>query len=286
MVPGNINSTIGIANWILNNYKSGTEVLIVEMDSYYPGRILESTRLVAPDIAILTNIGDQHLQRYKTKENLSKSLFELFEFSPQSAIKITNAETKEYLKRQKVDTQGIITIDGKQKYATVSDSNSQNLDYALLVADILKIPIEYIDHLSKNLILPDRRQANKKMHGFDGIDDSYNVSFTTASAGIAEALKQSRENNKKLLVITAGIPELGPQDKDKNRELGNLLEQKADKIFVLKSILYKEIVAGINDKEKVSIYKNFHNAIQDLQKDYDPNEWFLLIQPELTDLYY
>ena len=286
MVPGNINSTIGIANWILNNYKSGTEVLIVEMDSYYPKRILESTKLVGPDIAIITNIGDQHLQRYKTRENLSKSLFELFEFSPQSTIKITDNETLEYLRTQKFDTQNILTIEGKLKRTAISDSNNPNLEYALLVANILKIPTEYSDHISKNLTVPDRRQSNKKIHGFDGIDDSYNISFTTASAGVTEAFNQSRKNNKKLLVITAGIPELGPLDQYKNRKLGNLLDKKADKIFILKSIYHKEITSGINNKEKVSSYRNFHSAIQDLQKDYNPDEWFILIQPELTDLYY
>lgn len=281
MIPGNINSTIGIANWILNDFKEGTEILIVEMDSYYPKRIMKSTELVSPDIAILTNIGDQHLQRYKTKENLAKSLFELFEYSPKKAIKITGKETLNYLNEQKFETKDVITV--KENGASVFD---KNLQYALFVSDILKIPAEYVEHISKNIVLPKRRMSPVKIFGFDGIDDSYNISFTTASAGITEAFNQSRKNNKKLLVITAGIPELGPLEQDRNIKLGELLDEKADKILVLKSIYSKNILFGINHKEKVSIHDNFKMAIQNLQKNYSQKEYFLLIQPELTDLYY
>jgi UDP-N-acetylmuramoyl-tripeptide--D-alanyl-D-alanine ligase len=72
MIPGNINSTIGIANWILNNFKEGVDILIVEADSYKPKGIANTAKLVKTDIAIITNVGDQHLQRYKTKENLAQ----------------------------------------------------------------------------------------------------------------------------------------------------------------------------------------------------------------------
>lgn len=286
MVPGNINSTIGIADWILNNFQNETEVLIVEMDSYTPKGILGSTNLVTPDIAIITNIGDQHLQRYKSKENLAQSLFELFEFSSQSTIKITNDETVDYLKEKKFSTKDIITTTEHQHDTLVSNSNVQNLQYAILVAGILKIPTEYIEHISKNLIVPDRRQSRKQIFGFDGIDDSYNISPSTAFAGVAEALTQSKKHHKKLLVITAGIPELGPLEQDKNRELGILLDKKADKVFLLESIYSREVLSGGTQPEKVRRFKNFNEAVLALQGGYNPREWFVLVQPELTDIYY
>jgi len=286
MIPGNINSTIGIANWILNNYRNGTDVLIVEMDSYCPKRISESTKLVAPDFAIITNIGDQHLQRYKSKENLARSLFELFEYSSKKTIKITDNETLDYLRSQKFNTMDIVTINNTQQNALISNSHNKNFQYALFVANILKIPTDYIEHISKNLVVPERRQSYKKLFGFDGIDDSYNISFTTAYAGIIEARNQAQKDKKKLLVITAGIPELGPFDQERNKDLGSLLDQKSDRIFILKSIFYKEIFSGIKNKEKIYCYNNFGDAIKNLQKEYDSKEWFLLIQPELTDIYY
>lgn len=285
IVPGNINSTIGISNWILNNFKKGTEVLIVEMDSYVLGRIAKSTKLVDPDISIITNIGDQHLQRYKTKENLAISLFELFKNSKKESIKITDDETLEYLNNKGFDTKDIETLSGSTESSNLSESNNKNLEYALRVAKILMVPQKYIDHTSNNLTLPERRQAYKEMFGFEGIDDSYNISYVTACAGINEALNKSKSVNKKLLVITAGIPELGPLEQDKNKKLSELLNTKSEKVFVLKSIYYPDIVSGI-DKNKVYVFKNFTEAIADLQKNYNKNEWFILVQPELTDIYY
>ena len=285
MIPGNINSTIGIASWILNNFKNGTEVLIVEMDSYKPKRIKETTLLVNPDIAILTNVGDQHLQRYKTREALAHTLFELFRFSSKDTVKITDIETKKYLETIGLDISKVVTPNsGSNDF--VSNSNNSNLAYALYVALNLAVPQEYIDSISKNLILPDRRQSNKKIAGFMGIDDSYNISFTTAISGINEAKRQAKIGNKKLLVITAGIPELGPSEQDKNKKLGEFLCKNADKTLLLESIFYKEVASGFSDPAKVETFSNFRTAIASLKQNYNADEWFVLQQPELTDLYY
>lgn len=285
MIPGNINSTIGVASWILNNFKKGTEVLIVEMDSYKPNRIKETTLLVKPDIAILTNIGDQHLQRYKTKEALAHTLFELFQFSSKDNLKITNKETLQYLEKIGMDSSGL-TIVGNAQNDSISASNNSNLAYALSVANDLSIPQQYIDSVSKSLTPPDRRQSSKNIAGFSGIDDSYNISFTTAVSGITEAKRQAKLSNKKLLVITAGIPELGPEEQDKNKKLGEFLNKTADQVFVLESIFYKEVVSGFYDTTKVKTFQNFIVAMDKLTRDYDPLEWFVLLEPELTDLYY
>lgn len=286
MIPGNINSTIGIANWILKDFKKGTEVLIVEMDSYKPKRITASANLVMPDIAILTNIGDQHLQRYKTRENLARSLFELFEAVPTGVVKITDIETKNYLESLHLRTSDIGTIPPGTHHDSFSQSHNENIKYAMRVAKLLGVPQEYIDHVSLKIILPERRQSHATIAGFEGIDDSYNISFVTGSAGIIEAKRQATKSNKKLVVIAAGIPELGPGEEDKNIQLGKLLEEKADSVILLDSIFAQDIARGITTKDKVHIYKNFKVAIQALRDQYQPDEWFVLQQPELTDLYY
>lgn len=286
MIPGNINSTIGIANWILKDFKKGTEVLIVEMDSYKPKRITASTNLVVPDIAILTNIGDQHLQRYKTRENLARSLFELFAAAPSQAVKITDIETKNYLESLHVTTSDIGTIPPGPHHDSFSQSHNENIKYAMRVAKLLGVPQEYIDHVSLKIVLPERRQSHATIAGFEGIDDSYNISFTTGTAAIIEAKRQATKANKKLIVITAGIPELGPQEQDKNIKLGTLLEEKADAVVVLGSIYARDIISGITSKEKVHAYKDFKTAITAMRDTYNPQEWFVLQQPELTDLYY
>jgi len=197
MIPGNINTPTGIANWILNHFESATELLIVEVDSYFIGEIKRSLRITPPDIAILTNIGDQHLERLGTRANLRKALLEIFEYAKPDAIKIRDKKN--------------------------------NLAYALLVAKTLKIPRDIAKDTVQSLEKPERRGDIKLMHGFEVIDESYNISETTAKYAIDDALKLVKAKNKKLIVVTAGIPELGEENMDANKNLGEFLVRKAKK---------------------------------------------------------
>lgn len=287
MVPGNINSAIGISDWILKNYKLGTEVLITEVDSYKPGRIKKAVELLDPDIAVLTNIGDQHLERYKTKRNLAETLFELFLYSKKDCLRLTDTQTLAYLKSENYNIDRVKVVNELNSTLTnLSLSNVKNSLYATYVSDYLGVPDEYIKHITKKLNLPDRRQIKKDFFGFHCIDDSYNISFSTAIAGINEAKASATKENKKLLVITAGIPELGIENIDSNKKLARILEKNSDKVFLFPSIFYKEMYSEFKDKDKVEVFKKYKDAVSSLVSKYNPDKWFVLIQPELTDLYY
>ena len=250
MTPGNINTPTGIAYWILNNFDLTSELLIVEVDAYFIGEIRRSLRITPPDIAILTNVGDQHLERLGSKKNLKKALQEIFKYSKPNAIKIQNKKS--------------------------------NLEYALEVAKVLEIPKDIVQDTVKKIKLPDRRGDTKVINSFEVVDQSYNISETTAKAGIDQALKMAKNKHKKLIVITAGIPELGEENKDGNKKLGKYLSDKVDKIILLKSILYKEV---LSDSEKF-ILANDLNEAWEILGGFDPQKYLVLLEPELNDLYY
>jgi UDP-N-acetylmuramyl pentapeptide synthase len=250
MIPGNINTPTGIANWILNNFDPTSELLIVEVDSYFVGEIARSLKIVPPDIAILTNIGDQHLERFGTKTNLKKALLEVFDYT-------------------------------KPQTTQIRDKQS-NLEYALEVAKLLKIPSDIIKDTVSKLKKPDRRGDLKIINNFEVIDESYNISFSTAKSTLQNAVELAKSKGKKLIVITAGIPELGQENKDANKQLGLLLSQKADKVILLKSILHKQV---LNESNKFTLASNLSEAWKILE-NFDPKKYLVLLQPELNDLYY
>lgn len=252
MIPGNINTPTGIANWILKNLNPSTEVLIVEMDTYFIGEIKQSCKITPPDIAILTNVGDQHLERFKTKENLKKALHEIFDFAKKDAIKIKNKKT--------------------------------NLDYALEVAKILNIPNDIVKDTVKKLQKPDRRGDIKTMHGFETIDESYNISFTTAKTGLTNAIKLAKGKKKELVVITGGIPELGEENKTANADYGKFLSKSKVDVILLKTVLYTEVEKGL--QEKPILAGSMEDAWNIIQHDFDPKKHIVLMQPELGDQYY
>lgn len=292
MIPGNINTPAGIANWINKELSPDTEVLISEVDSFEIGEIAKSTKILRPDIAIITNIGDQHLVRFGNRENLACALSETFVYSKEKAKLISTKEVFEMIERSSEnDSREEIAIDDYDidhldVVANLSASIKTNLMFALQVARVLNIPERFIDDALTRLTLPDRRQKlTDNILGFQGIDDSYNISFSTALAGIQEARKQADKNKRKLLVITAGIPELSDENIDKNIELGKVLSKNADHVIVLKSILHEDVVCGLKESS-FEIIDSFKKLVDTELSKFNKDDWFLLLQPELNDLYY
>jgi len=296
MIPGNINTPLGIANWIISDLRVGTELLIIEIDGYNKDEVADSSRMVPVDVAIITNIGDQHLERFGNKENLATALGELFRLAKPNAVCIADAATAEILKEVSYNRSYNITIadgdtlgvlgDLKNKLNYLSVSSRQDLIFAITAAKVLSVPDDFIIHSCENLDVPDRRQKVANIYGYDGIDDSYNISFTTAQAGIVAADNLAVAMHKKLLAVTAGIPELGPADQDKNRILGELLEKTADHIIILNSIFADEIAAGIHAPEKRSTYPDLKTFLEVAHTKFPREQWILFLEPELTDLYY
>jgi UDP-N-acetylmuramoyl-tripeptide--D-alanyl-D-alanine ligase len=300
LVPGNINTPAGIANWLLQNLKPGIQILIVEMDSYFIGEIARSCEITPPNIAVLTNIGDQHLERLGSRNNLAKALIEIFKYAKPGAKLITSSTTVTELTTLLADdaTQPTHVVDLAQQLsykgapiATNIDSSSarQNLHYALLVAELLDIPTDFVIHTCQHLQLPERRQRVSELYGFTVIDDSYNISFTTAQAGLSNAKTLAEQYNKQLLVITGGIPELGKENKDSNKSYGQMLANQADYVVVLNTILAKQIHAGLQSthgQAKIATANSMQQAWELIQQQYQPTQIVVLMQPELNDLYY
>jgi len=287
LIPENINTTAGIANWINAYLTPTTEMLIVEMDAYKRGEIKESCLITPPDIAIITNIGDQHIERFATSDELAQTLGEIFTYSKPSAQLLCNSDTAKRLPANNGREYTLNLVASHHDIvARFSSSNLLNLAFAIRTAEALDVSKEFIIDACEKLELPDRRQKMTLYHGYDCIDDSYNISFTTAQAGIASAKKAATLKKKKLLVITAGIPELGPKDQDKNKELGKLLASSANHVALLKSMFYKEIASGISDPEMYDVFNDLPDFLAQSKELFPPAEWLLLLQPELTDLYY
>ena len=75
--PKNMNTTIGIAQSILSEISDETEIFIAEMGAYKKGEIKKSTDLIAPDISIVTNVGNAHLDIFGSTNNIAKTKFEI-----------------------------------------------------------------------------------------------------------------------------------------------------------------------------------------------------------------
>jgi UDP-N-acetylmuramoyl-tripeptide--D-alanyl-D-alanine ligase len=298
LIPGTINTPAGIADWVIAHLRPDTQVLIVEMDTYGIGEITRSCSITPPDIAVLTNIGDQHLERHGTRERLTHALGELFKHAKPTATLITSPLAFELLKKADVHPgpdQKVKLVKLEEKNTTYqgrrfvlskfSGSTRENIHLTLAVADALKVPARYVLDSLSHLELPDRRQRQTELFGYDALDDSFNISYTTGVAGIEAARALATQKKKKLLIITAGIPELAPDERGKNRELGQKLSEHSDHVVILQSIFAPELVVGMGEGG-YTLVKSLQKFLKTAHQQFSPKEWFLLLQPELHDLYY
>lgn len=296
LIPGNINTAIGIALWIKKNLEPSTEILVVEMGAYIRGEIKRSCLILPPDISVITALGDQHLERFGSFKELVKTKLEIFEYSKPNSHKIVPSQYAEDI--QKAGYKGameLVTIGDRLGYigellSVDSDMSSikPNLALALKVAEKLQIPIDFVKDTVKKLEVPERRKQVISMYGYEVLDDSYNISYTTGSEAVRNARELANKKNRKLVVITAGIPELGSISREKNGEYGGLLSKEADNIILLNSILAKEVVAGFDTAtlDRTTRVNTMLEAWNSIREQFISDDVFILMQPELTDSYY
>ena len=77
MTPESFNTTMGVVRTINEKLSPMHHLFVCEMGAKYVGDIKEITDIVAPKYGVLTAIGPQHLDTFKSLENVSKAKLEL-----------------------------------------------------------------------------------------------------------------------------------------------------------------------------------------------------------------
>lgn len=94
MTPDSYNTPMGICKVIRGQLAAEHEIFIVEMGAYKRGDIRELCNLASPQIGILTAVGPQHLERFKSVENIAKTKYELIESLPSGGLAVFNCDNQ------------------------------------------------------------------------------------------------------------------------------------------------------------------------------------------------
>ncbi len=78
--PKSYNTPMGITKYILSENLSNVDILVIEMGAVRKGDISKLCDIVEPDIGVITSIGKQHIDTFKTLENIAKTKLELFDY--------------------------------------------------------------------------------------------------------------------------------------------------------------------------------------------------------------
>lgn len=88
---GNFNNNIGVPKTLFR-LDSAHQVAVVEMGMNHLGEIDYLTSLVNPDVAVITNIGDAHLENLGSRENTLKAKSEIFHGMDGKGLAVLNAD--------------------------------------------------------------------------------------------------------------------------------------------------------------------------------------------------
>lgn len=116
---GTNNTPIGIANTILREVNSKTDIFVVEMGAYKRGEIAEMCQLVTPHMSVLTAVNAQHISLFGSIENTKKSKYEIIQALSAKGIGLFNGNNP-YARELYAQTRK-----AKVLYKTVKDTSEE-----------------------------------------------------------------------------------------------------------------------------------------------------------------
>ncbi|MGO3415536.1 MAG: UDP-N-acetylmuramoyl-tripeptide--D-alanyl-D-alanine ligase [Lactococcus cremoris] len=293
---GNHNNEIGLPYTILH-MPEDTEKLVLEMGMDHPGDIDFLSQLAQPELALITLIGEAHLEFMGSRENIAKGKMgitaglhgELIApadpiinaFIPENQkisrfglpgedLFITKLiEHKERLTFETnfLDESITIPVPGKYNATNAMLAAYVGLHYGLTEAEINKALKEV--ELTRN-----RTEWKKSKNGADLLSDVYNAN-PTAMRLILETFQAipKNENGRKIAVL-ADMLELGPTAAQLHKEVLKSIDfTKIDKVY-----LYGEMMknlAEISTDKAVSYFTDLDLLTESLSADLKPADQVL-----------
>lgn len=139
MTPDSYNTPMGICKVIRGDLAPEHEMFIVEMGAYKRGDIRELCNLASPEIGILTAVGPQHLERFKSIENIAKGKYELIESLPSEGLAVFNCDNEICAELADKREQ---TGNSVRRYATEASPVASVAD----TADLIATKVRYTDN--------------------------------------------------------------------------------------------------------------------------------------------
>lgn len=267
--PKNYNTTMGVVKTIREELKITHQIFVCEMGATKRGDIKEICDIVNPKFGVITSIGPQHLESFKTIDNIIKTKFELYDsVNKNGGITFLNYDN-EYLSKQnrnntlsyginndeldfnaynlESSSQGlsfsINNVDFKTKL--IGRHNIANITGAIAVANHLGISLERLVSRVREIKCVEHRLQLISKGNLNIIDDAYNSNPVSSKSAI-DTLSEF-EGIK--IIVTPGLIELGGDEEKYNFEFGGYMCNVCDYIFLVNSTISKYVLSGINSKK-------------------------------------
>ena len=309
--PKSFNNKFGVPLSLIN-LKQNDEFGILEVGMDKKGEIDYLSKIIKPDVGVITNINYAHAKNFKNINQIALAKSEIINNIKTNGYVVLNADDSFFqlhrkiakekkikiisfgIKSQKTDIKLInvkafgkkfkikIKLKNKKKHFILSNdfqNNIYNTLAALAVISIYKNIFELNENIFLNFKIPGGRGDhsvvkinNKKINL---IDQSYNSNPLSLKSAIKNFDKvNSKKSNKYLLI--GDMLELGSHSKKLHKSIAPIINQtKIDKVFV-KGKMASIIFAGVSKAKKGRILLNKSQIIELIRKDLNNNDYLMI----------
>ena len=282
VTPSSFNTPMGVTKIIRTRLQPAHQVFVAEMGARHVGDIKELCRLVHPTLGVLTSVGPQHLDTFKTIDRIKNTKYELMEALPEDGCCFFPED--QAICRELYDRTGkrkwLVSLHGEKdadvwaEELTVSaagshftlctregsipcetrllgEHNVQNVLLAAAVCLELGLTLKQIARgIARLEPVEHRLQLLSHPGGMTIIDDAFNSN----PRGTEAALKVLSQFPARRIIITPGMVELGAEEAAFNRAFGEKIAESADIAILVGPKHTQPIRAGLEAKGFANIH--------------------------------
>ncbi|MEG0314429.1 MAG: UDP-N-acetylmuramoyl-tripeptide--D-alanyl-D-alanine ligase [Erysipelotrichaceae bacterium] len=281
MTPHSYNNDMGISKCINERLNKFHDIFIIEVGADHVGEITKLAKFIKPDYALITSIGPQHLETFKTMPNIIHEKMQLIEFIKPSGtafINLDNYHIKNYhiynninkitysledpsanyyatniTYNSKGSSFDIIHNNLTYHYSTIllGKHNISNILSAIVIANYLNISMQTLISYVSNLNYIEHRLQLIQRGNYTIIDNSYNSNPSSAKNSLEVLSKMPNIR----IIITPGMVDLGRIQELENYNFGTLMKDKTDIVILVGERITKQLYLGLKESSF-----NMHNV--------------------------
>ena len=317
--PKSFNNKYGVPLSLFNlDHRHDFGIFEVGMDK--KGEINDLTKLIKPDVGVITNVSYAHAKNFKNVKQIALAKSEIMNNINENGSIVLNADDKfyrlfnrialkkkikvysfsmkkknanvrlNYVKKEKSKFKMSIYFGNKKKYFFISSNFENNIKNLLAAITVISI-FKNIETLNKNIfynfnILEGRGDISKikiKKKNIFLIDESYNSNPLSLNSAIKNFDLIEGKKNKKHLIL-GDMLELGKHSKKLHYKLSTVVNASSiDKVYVFGKYI-KETFQNIKDNKKGYILSKTSQIINLIKNDINNNDYLMIKGSKSTGL--
>lgn len=315
--PKSYNTLMGVSKSLREELSLGCEFAVIEMGAYRKGSIAKLCDFVQPKIAVVTAVGNAHLERFGSQENIFLAKSELPQSLAPGGIFIGNGDDP-FVRKMAESLKDVTSyfygfdalqpLDLKIEHSCFSGQGTcgyfiykeeryfidlplfgkcffSNAAAAFLVAVSLGASPEMAARALGTLKQTPQRLEREERNGVVILNDGYNSNVE----GFKNALEVLiHTKGKRKIVVTPGIIELGEEREEVHRKLGQAIVKSADLFVVVGPTNKKAFLEGVakerGEEHKVRYFATRNDAFAFLKSEEKAGD-VVLIENDLLDTY-